>query len=80
MNFAFYVAALAAALFTKTGSFSFWAGRKYNVTIVGTEHTAPLGKFSLNQAIAIATMVKAGAGTYTIRLGADDYTLTVTPA
>ena len=78
MNVLTYAAVLVAALFAKSGSFSFYAGaKKKSVVVTAAEHAAPLGKFSLAQAASIASAIAKGSGSVTVRVGADDYTLTV---
>lgn len=78
MNLFVYAIVLVAALSSKGGQFSVWAGKKYTVTVIESEHTSSIGKFSLAQAQQIATNVARGNASFSVRFGADDYTFTVT--
>lgn len=81
MNPLLYAMVLIAALTAKAGAFSFFLGlKKYNATVVESEHLAPLGRFSLAQAASIASQIATGSLSVTVRVGADDYALTVAPA
>lgn len=78
MNVFVYLAVLAAALMSKTGSFSFYAGtKKKTVSITADPASGSLGKFSFAQAASIASQIAKGSGTVVVRAGAYEYTLTV---
>jgi len=67
----------------KEATFSFYYdGVKYNATIVVSEHNLPLGKFNIGQALTLAKRLATGAfvNIPPVRIGADDYTLSIVAA
>jgi hypothetical protein len=77
----FAIFSLAFQFFTtKTGTVIFHFGGKTE-TVVVTEVGAakPIGRFTLGEAVTLAEQVLAGQpGTFSARLGADEYSVTIT--
>ena len=80
----FQKAALVIMFITlQSGEFNFTMhGVKYKATVVVSEHNAPLGKFTLGQAIDLVGQLASSSYPFNVkaRIGADDYALTVVPA
>lgn len=83
MSFLEKASLLLVFLTMKAGTFSFVnRGVRYNASIIVTEHTAPLGKFSFGEALAAVNQLASASFPFsiTIRIGGQDYTLSVQPA
>lgn len=80
MNFAEIIAFALQVLLTKSASFTAYVnGVKRNITVAEVgPHTTPVGSFSFTEALQLAAGVFSGAlESKTVRIGADDYAVTV---
>jgi hypothetical protein len=68
-------------VWSRSGSFTISSlGRKYTVTITDTGANAPVTRFTFAAAVQIAGAIYAGGqGTFSLRVGRDVYSISLTP-